>query len=230
MLCYSPDFTVPNPVERREQVRQAERMIDLVAFFGGKTCRVLSGQRRPGVGREQGVEWVVEGITALLPHAERRGIVLALENHYKDDFWTYPEFAQQKEVFLEILGRIPSPWLGVNYDPSNAILAGDDPLELLEAVKERVVSMHASDRHLKPGHTLEELRKVENVAGYASILQHGVIGQGMNDYDAIFRTLHTAGFDGWISIEDGMNGLDEIAQSAAFLREKIARYWVPEHV
>jgi sugar phosphate isomerase/epimerase len=133
-------------------------------------------------------------------------------------------------VFLEILGRIPSPWLGVNYDPSNAILAGDDPLELLEAVKERVVSMHASDRHLKPGHTLEELRMVENVAGYASILQHGVIGQGMNDYDAIFRTLHTAGFDGWISIEDGMNGLDEIAQSAAFLREKIARYWVPEHV
>jgi sugar phosphate isomerase/epimerase len=106
----------------------------------------------------------------------------------------------------------------VNYDPSNAILAGEDPLEVLEAIKHRVVTMHASDRGLVPGHTLEELRAQEDSVGYASILHHGETGTGLNDYPAIFRTLEAVGFDGWISIEDGMNGLDEIRRSAAFIR------------
>jgi sugar phosphate isomerase/epimerase len=30
------------------------------------------------------------------------------------------------------------------------------------------------------------------------------------------------GYDGWISIEDGMNGLDELTRSAEFLKAKRA--------
>ncbi len=48
----------------------------------------------------------------------------------------------------------PSPngsYFGVQYDPSNAIVAGDDPIELLRHVADRVVSMHASDRYLADG-------------------------------------------------------------------------------
>ena len=54
--------------------------------------------------------------------------------------------------------------------------------------------------------TLEDLRKEEDVVGYASRLSHGVVGQGLNDYDKIFSTLNSVGFSSWISIEDGMNG------------------------
>jgi sugar phosphate isomerase/epimerase len=78
--------------------------------------------------------------------------------------------------------------------------------------------MHASDRGLLPGHTLKELRAQEHGVGYASILHHGQIGTGLNDYPTIFATLRAAGFDGWVSIEDGMNGLDEIRRSAEYLR------------
>jgi sugar phosphate isomerase/epimerase len=56
-------------------------------------------------------------------------------------------------------------------------------------------------------------------------LKHGVTGEGMNDYDAIFRILSSVGFGGWISIEDGMDGLGEIARSAAFLKQKRAQYY-----
>jgi sugar phosphate isomerase/epimerase len=116
--------------------------------------------------------------------------------------------------------QIDSPWFGVNYDPSNTILAGEDPLVLLERVKHRVVSMHASDRFLKFG-TIEDLRKEEDSVGYASRLSHGVVGKGLNDYDKIFSTLHSVGFSSWISIEDGVNGMDELRESVRFLREKI---------
>jgi len=221
MLCASPDFTQPDPSARRAEVERHKRMIDLAAFFDApapRTCRVLSGQRRPDVSEDDGVGMVVECIEALLPYAATRGVILALENHYKDNYWTYPEFARQLPVFRRIVEAIDSPWFGVNYDPSNAILAGEDPLEVLDAVKQRVVSMHASDRGLLPGHTLEELRAQEESVGYAAILRHGEVGTGLNDYPTILRTLRDAGFTGWISIEDGMNGLDEIRRSAGYLR------------
>jgi sugar phosphate isomerase/epimerase len=218
MLCCSPDFTRPTAGERQQEVEREKQMVDVTARLGGRFCRVLSGQRRPEVSRRQGVRWVVECIREVMDYSAERNVVLALENHYKDNFWTHPEFAQKQDVFLEILNGIYSPWFGVQYDPSNALVAGEDPLELLERVKQRVVTMHASDRHLKPRHTLEELKAVEDSLGYAAILAHGVIGKGMNDYPKIFAILREAGFDGWVSIEDGLNGLEEIRVSADFLR------------
>ena len=146
-----------------------------------------------------------------------------MENHYKDGTWRFPEFAQPEDIFLEIIEQIDSPLFGVQYDPSNAVVGGFDPVAFLEKVKHRVVTMHASDRYLAPGATLDDLRTGDGATGYAAALKHGETGQGMNDYDAIFRILAEAGFDGWISIEDGMNGLDEIARSAEFLKRKRAR-------
>jgi sugar phosphate isomerase/epimerase len=223
MLCCSSDFTQPRAEDRRRQVEHQKQMIDVIARLGGKYCRVLSGQRRPDVSREQGVRWVVECIQEAVEYSATKGVVLAMENHYKDNFWAHPEFAQKQGVFLEIVNQIDSPWFGVQYDPSNAIVAGEDPLDLLQKVKHRVVTMHASDRHLKPGHTLEELRTVEDSVGYAAILAHGEVGKGMNDYPRIFRMLREAGFDGWVSIEDGLSGIEEIRASAKFLRPFIDR-------
>jgi sugar phosphate isomerase/epimerase len=114
---------------------------------------------------------------------------------------------------------------GVQYDPSNAIVAGDDPIKLLRAVADRVVSMHASDRHLEPGTTLDELRQTDGTIGYFAKLKHGVTGKGLNDYDAIFRILAGHNYRGWVSIEDGMNGMDEMAESLAFLRRMSAKYF-----
>jgi len=220
MLCCSPDFTEPDPARLAAEIEREKRMIEITAFLGGRFCRVLSGQRRPELSRAAGVAQVVEAIRSLLPFAEKHGVVLNMENHYKDNYWKYPEFAQKTDVFVEIVEQIDSPWFGVNYDPSNTILAGEDPLVLLGLVKHRVVTMHASDRYLKTG-TIEDLRKEEDSVGYAGRLAHGVVGKGMNDYDAIFPTLHAAGFAGWISIEDGMNGMDDLRESVGFLRTKI---------
>ncbi|MDQ6693169.1 MAG: sugar phosphate isomerase/epimerase [Chloroflexota bacterium] len=225
MMCYSPDFTIPDEGARRREVEKEQRVMRVTAALGGRYCRVLSGQRRPEVSREQGVDWVAQCIESLFPLAEELGITLTLENHYKDNYWIHPEFAQQSDVFCEILDRVPSPLLAVNYDPSNAIIAGEDPIMLLQKVKKRVVTMHASDRSIKPGYTLDDLAAQENSVGYASVLQHGEIGQGLNDFDKIFSILRDVGFNGWISIEDGVNGLDELHRSADFLCRKMAEYW-----
>ena len=225
MLCFSPDFTHPDKQERQRQLERQKAAIDLCVTLGIRHCRTLSGQRHPGVGRAEEIAYAVEGIQRSLEYAERRGVVLCLENHYKDGAWAWPEFAQAEDVFLEILGRLDAPHLGVQYDPSNATVGGYDPVRFLEKVKDRVVTMHASDRYLAPGTTLDDLRQADGTLGYTDKLRHGETGRGLNDYDAIFRTLSEVGFAGWISVEDGMNGLDELRRSVDFLKRKRAAYY-----
>jgi sugar phosphate isomerase/epimerase len=228
MLCCSPDFTNPDPKKRQAAIAYQIEMVKVASHLGGAgtVCRVLSGQRYPEVRREDGLTWVAECIGQVLPEAKKRGITLGLENHYKDGHWRYPEFAQKMDVFLELLERIDErKYFGVQYDPSNAIVAGDDPIALLEKVAPRVVSMHASDRFLEPGHTLEELRQNDGTLGYSPFLKHGVTGKGLNDYHRIFQILASHGYRGWISIEDGMNGLGEMQESLKFLRGMVAHYF-----
>ena len=226
MMCFSPDFTNPDPKKRMEELAKQKKAIDLTAKLGGKFCRTLSGQNRPGLDQQKAVRWCVEMIQETVAYAKEKGIIINIENHYKDGYWEYPEFALRSEIFLEIIEQIDSPYFGINFDPSNTIVAGEDPLQLLEKIKSRVVTMHASDRYLMGG-SLEDLRKIEMdpLHGYAKSIQHGIIGRGLNDYDAIFSTLKGAGFDGWVSIEDGMNGMEELRQSVEFLRSKINQYF-----
>lgn len=228
MLCCSPDFTNPDADGRKRALEREAEMIRITRRLGGAraVCRVLTGQRYPEVSRQQGLEWVVESIQALLPVAREYDIVLGLENHYKDGYWKYPEFAQKMDVFLDVLNAIPErEYFGVQYDPSNAIVAGDDPLELLRCVADRVVSMHASDRYLAEGTTLDELRQSDGTLGYSPNLRHGVTGKGLNDYDAIFSILAGVSYRGWVSIEDGMNGMGEMQESLNFLRRMSAKYF-----
>lgn len=231
MLCCSPDFTHPEEAMRQREVEQEVAMIGVARRLGGPgtVCRVLSGQRYPGITREQGLEWVSEAIRQVLPVARECNVILGLENHYKAGHWKYPEFAQKIDLFLELTDEFrDDPNFGVQYDPSNAIVAGDDPIELLRAVADKVVSMHASDRYLTPGARLEDLRQSDGTLGYSPDLQHGVTGKGLNDYETIFSILASHNYRGWVSIEDGMNGMEEMSESLAFLRQITARHFPPE--
>jgi sugar phosphate isomerase/epimerase len=228
MLCCSPDFTVPDANKRKREIERQVHMIKITKRLGGPraVCRVLSGQRYPDVAWEQGKEWVIEAFNELIPVAKENKIILGMENHYKDGFWKYPEFAQKMDRFVEIVdGVFEREYFGVQYDPSNAIVAGDDPVELLRKVAGRVVSMHASDRYLVEGATLADLKQSDGTIGYSPNLRHGVTGKGLNDYDAIFKILAEHKYRGWISIEDGMNGMEEMAESLAFLRTMSELYF-----
>jgi len=200
MFCNSPDFTQPDPADRKKEVERTRDMFRVTAELGGKYCRVLSGQNRPGLKEEEALKWVIDCLWELEPHAKAAGVVMCMENHYKDGLWQYPEF-------------------------------GEDPYALLDRVLPRVATMQASDRYLEGG-TIEELRKMARDAqhGYAKFVKHGVIGQGLNDYDRIFGTLAKAGYSGWVSIEDGEGptveiGLDNLRRSAKFLREKFVKHF-----
>jgi sugar phosphate isomerase/epimerase len=232
LMCSSPDFIEPAPGAWDRAVAGMRELVDVVVELAPsaswRSVRVLSGQAWPGVPEAEGLARAIEGVRAVLAYAEPKGVWVVMENHYKDGLWIYPEFAQSSRRFLAIVDQVHSPWFGVNFDPSNAIVAGEDPIALLDQVLDRVRSVGASDRSLRPGHSVEELRSHRGV-GYPEALQHGVVGQGLNDYRAIFSRLSAKGFSGWVSIEDGEavgeQGFADIASSANFLRGLVEEYW-----
>ena len=59
MMCASPDFTIPDPDGRAREVAKEIASIRMSYELGAKYCRVLSGQRRKEITREEGLGYVV---------------------------------------------------------------------------------------------------------------------------------------------------------------------------
>jgi len=208
LLTCSPDFSHPDINERKKQLENMKSKVKVAQDIKAFGVRVTTGMRHPEVKEEDGISWVVENVVALAEYGQSQGIAICLENHYRDKYqWKYPDFACHTETFLKIFECLKNTPVMINFDASNQLMNGEDPLIILRKVKDKVASIHASDR-------------------LSGEYQHTVIGEGDVDYDAIFRVLKDTGFNGWISIEDGNPYGDEgFKRSLAFLREKVKKYW-----
>lgn len=86
----------------------------------------------PGYTDEDAYPWVIGALEKCLPTAERRGVVLGLENHWG--------LARTPEGLLRIVDAINSPWLGVTLDTGNFL---EDPYDRLEKIAPRAIYVHA---------------------------------------------------------------------------------------
>lgn len=184
MLVTYADFTHPDAAERARQVAEIQALCDVAAELGASFMRVTAGQNHPGLERAAGIEWAVAGLTACLDKAAATGVTLCYENHTKGYAWTYNDFSQPADRFLEIVRRTEGTGLRLLYDTANTLAAGDDPIAVLEEVKPRVSVVHVND--------------IER-AGY---FEPCLLGTGVAPVAEIFRILVQQGFDGWVSVEE----------------------------
>jgi len=70
------------------------------------------------------------------------------------------------------------------FDTANLLAVDDDPLTVLDAVLPRVAAIHVSD--------------IRQKGSFEPVL----IGSGVTPLSAIFERFRSAGFDGWISVEE----------------------------
>ena len=149
MLCCSPDFTHPDLAARESAGRAAGRddpRHPAARAASGPSAGSSPASATRASSVSEGLDRVVPCIEESLVVAREANVVLGLENHYKDGFWAYPEFAQKREVFLALLDAIPDrTHFGVQFDPSNAIVAGDDPVALARG-RRRSGGQHARQR------------------------------------------------------------------------------------
>ena len=205
MLVTYADFTHPDAAERTRQVEEIRADCDVAAALGASFMRVTAGQAHPGVERAEGIQWAVDGLTACLDKAAATGVTLCYENHTKGYAWTYNDFSQPADRFLEIVARTTGTSLKLLYDTANTLAAGDDPITVLEQVKDRVAVVHVND--------IQQAGRFEPV----------LLGNGVAPVQEIFARLIENGFDNWVSVEEASKTGEEGFRRAIPLADQL---WV----
>ncbi len=191
MFTSYADFSSPDPVIYSEQVAHVRQVVDAAVAFRTGIVRMTAGSWIEGICREEILSNIANGLRDCLDYAESYDVALALEDH--------PEVGTKIADFMRILELADDDRLKVNLDTSNPMVSGDNVVDLVELVKDRVIHVHASDRNRNLEHTVE--------------------GEGSVDFPGVFRILKTAGYDGWISLESGGNkGSEGIRQGMDYVK------------
>lgn len=128
-LSTHQDFVYPSKEDRQKQIDSTIRSLDVAAALGAGCIRLNSGRWKtiqsfddlmaangqepplPGYSEEDAFKWVIDSIEALIPEAERRGVILGLENHWG---LTYSAAGVK-----QIIDQVNSPYIAAVLDTGN---------------------------------------------------------------------------------------------------------------
>ena len=136
-----------------------------------------------------------ESLTDLGRHGDRTGTTLALEVG-----------VDPAEKVAEYLTRFETGALRVNYDPTNMLMNGHDPIQSL-------TPLHASLAHVQA----RDARR----SGASRAATETALGAGDIDWMKFVVVLDTVGYRGWLVVrrESGQNRVADVANGLAVLRQ-----------
>ena len=181
------------------------RALDLAAET---ECPVVMSDEGPlptdWMTRDQGFDILCVSLEAVVRHAQKRGVTFAIELHNA--------LTARPGCLVKLLQRFGPDELGVNFDTGNSFLAGNDPVEYLRRVADRVVHVHLKDI---PASQLPERGKVTGTrVGVA-------VGDGLVDVRGVLGVLAEAGYQGVLSVE-----CDTLAQART--SHPVLQCWIKE--
>lgn len=185
----SNNFIQPDASARAQELADLKRGVDIALELGTDILRVFSGSAREGVTQAEGLDWILEGLSAGAAYAASKGVTLALENHGK--------FAGRSDQVRDIIDEVASPALRVNLDTGNFLPVGQNPTEAATDLADLVVLMHLKDMRRATGDEASHVFTDPD----GQLLTGSVIGDGLVDLAAIRAVMDGAGYDGWWSLE-----------------------------
>lgn len=210
----------------REQALAANAdFIRKCAHLGQVNYFLVMLPEKPELPRAENFGYMVESFRQLAPVLEENNARLVIEG------WPGPgALCCTPEAYRAFFEQIPSPAMGVNYDPSHLVRMGIDYLRFLNEFGGRVYHVHGKDTELLAEGQYEY--GTEQPATFAKPIHFGAFawrytipGHGQVRWVAVMRTLQELGYQGCVSIEledANFNGATEseqfgILQGARFL-------------
>lgn len=188
--------------------REMNSLIPKARFMGADIMRIVASSlmfRFEPHGPQ--LDAIVKMLTESVKIAEDNGVVLAIENHID---YTSEEIEQ-------ILQRVGSDALKVNFDTGNTLRMMEDPVAAARRLGPYTVATHTKDvdacRHVRP----EEWYFFSSVP----------VGTGLIDMPGVVRVLAESGYRGVLAVESDhhKDNQDEdklVAESVAYLKKLIA--------
>lgn len=147
-------FCSPDAQKRDDNVLKTTQYLEQAYDLGIPTIRVNTGRwgtsknfdelmanrgiepRLEGYTDDDGFKWVIDSFEKLVAEAEKRGVVMGLENHWG--------LGISAEGVLRIVDAVKSPWLKVTLDTGNFL---EDPYDRLKKLAPQTVLLQAKTYH-----------------------------------------------------------------------------------
>lgn len=147
-LAYYPNPMDPDPEARQVAIDHLMGLIDVSAQMGVNMVTTFIGKdKRKTV--EENLDLYEELWTPILRHAEAKKVRIGIENcpmyYTKDEFPGGNNLASTPYVWREMFRRIPSEYLGLNYDPSHPYLQRFDYIQPLYDFRDKIFHVHFKD-------------------------------------------------------------------------------------
>jgi sugar phosphate isomerase/epimerase len=181
----------------RETRAGFEALIDNAGRFGTDLVSGFTG-RVPDRPIEESIGPWKTAFRSLLARAESKGVRIAMENCRMGGTWKLGSWnlAIGPDAWELLFDEIPSPSLGLEWEPCHALLCLADPLEQLRRYASRIFHVHGKDAHVDWA-----VIRARGLFGKTKWAVQRTAGFGDSDWAAILRELAAAGFDGSIDIE-----------------------------
>jgi sugar phosphate isomerase/epimerase len=172
-----PSWIEPDPHYRQIRIDHTKRALTLAKELGAPCITTEpGGPVPPGESWSAALKLFVEMIKPVAEHAEREDVLLLVE----------PEpglLIETADQFLEFIGHIDSPAVGMNFDVGHAYCVKDDPATTIPRVEKYIRHFH-----------------LEDIAA-TRVHQHLIPGEGAIDFAAALRAIRDIGYAGWITVE-----------------------------
>jgi sugar phosphate isomerase/epimerase len=191
----------PDKKVRAEAVAKNAAYIAASAAFGPMNHFVVMLPEKPELPRSENFGYMVESYRELAPILEAHQARIVIEG------WPGGgALCCTPEGYGEFFKQVPSPAMGVNYDPSHLYRMGIDPIRFLREFVNRVHHVHGKDAEIIE----EDLYRYGYFQDATFGKNHGfggmhwrytIPGHGASRWTEIFRILAAAKYPGAISIE-----------------------------
>jgi len=215
------NYLTPDLAERERHVAQFRKTVDDAAALGVGTVDVFAG-RDPQKSIEDNLPTFEQVFTDLLDYAEDKRIRVAIENCPMVQWPSGTNIAVSPETWERLFDLVPSPNLGLCFDPSHFIWQEMDYLGAVRAFGDRIFHVHAKDAEI-----LEHELAVKGIWGQGW-WRDRIPGFGDVDWPAFISTLREVGYDGCVDIEHedrlfGFGGTPEDVKEGLLLSHSCLR-------
>ncbi|HEV3255320.1 MAG TPA: sugar phosphate isomerase/epimerase [Gemmataceae bacterium] len=197
-LGYYPNPLHPDPEHRRVVSDHLKKVISAARRLEVGVVNTFIG-RDPNLSVE--ANWpVLQAVwPAIVQHAEKEGITLGLENcpmlFSRDEWPGGKNLATTPALWRAIFQALPSPNLGLNFDPSHLIWQHIDYVRCVREFGGRIIHVHAKDTRIDHDRLYD--------VGTLGLGWHTAKLPGLGDvtWGPLFGALTDAGYHGPVCIE-----------------------------
>jgi sugar phosphate isomerase/epimerase len=225
-LGYYPNALHPDPEHRRHVIGHLKRVISAAPRLDVRLVNTFIG-RDPRKSIPETWPLFQEVWPDILQHAEKEGVTLGIENcpmlFTLDEWPGGANLATSPAIWEALFAQLPSPHLGLNFDPSHLVWQHIDYVRCVRDFGKHIVHVHAKDTRIDP----DGLYAV----GVLGLGWHTPKIPGMGDvaWGPLFGALTDAGYTGpvCIEVEDrAFEGSLDDRKRALRLSKRFLEQWV----